>query len=167
MIKLVRIQSEDDISTVASLAEAIWNEYFPAIIGQAQVDYMLAKFQSKQAITAQVKAGYRYYLINTGSENAGYICLIAQESGNTMQISKFYIHKDWRGQGIAMQALIQIMAISHELGLSLLSLTVNKHNYPAIAVYKKLGFDTVDEVVADIGGGYVMDDYIMTRPITG
>ena len=39
-------------------------------------------------------------------------------------------------------------------------LTVNKHNDHAIAVYKKTGFKVIDEVVTDIGNGYVMDDYI-------
>ena len=39
-------------------------------------------------------------------------------------------------------------------------LTVNKHNYHAIDVYKKTGFVIAKEAVTDIGNGYVMDDYV-------
>ena len=46
------------------------------------------------------------------------------------------------------------------LGKKRVYLTVNKHNNRAIAVYKKTGFEIVDEVVTDIGNDYVMDDYI-------
>ena len=44
-------------------------------------------------------------------------------------------------------------------------LTVNKNNTKAISVYKSFGFDITDTVVTDIGGGYVMDDYIMEYTI--
>jgi ribosomal protein S18 acetylase RimI-like enzyme len=40
-------------------------------------------------------------------------------------------------------------------------LAVNKHNAQAIAAYRKNGFRVADAVVKDIGGGFVMDDYIM------
>ena len=36
-----------------------------------------------------------------------------------------------------------------------------KYNKNSLAVYRHLGFDTVDTQEADIGGGFIMDDYIM------
>ena len=44
-------------------------------------------------------------------------------------------------------------------------LTVNKHNDNSIAAYKKMGFETIDSVKTDIGGGYYMDDFVMELPI--
>lgn len=35
----------------------------------------------------------------------------------------------------------------------------------AIAAYRKYGFTVREEVVQDIGGGFVMDDYIMEKPL--
>jgi hypothetical protein len=35
----------------------------------------------------------------------------------------------------------------------------------AVEAYKRMGFAIEKEVVADIGGGFVMDDYLMTRPV--
>ena len=45
MTSLVAISNDDDIKNLADLAHTIWNEYFPPIIGQAQVDYMVEKGQ--------------------------------------------------------------------------------------------------------------------------
>ena len=42
-----------------------------------------------------------------------------------------------------------------------LMLAVNKNNRSAIDAYLKHGFSIADAVVKDIGGGFVMDDYIM------
>jgi len=42
-------------------------------------------------------------------------------------------------------------------GMRKIRLTVNKHI--AIAAYERAGFTRSGEVVTDIGGGYVMDDY--------
>jgi ribosomal protein S18 acetylase RimI-like enzyme len=44
-------------------------------------------------------------------------------------------------------------------------LTVNRYNDATIAVYEKKGFRTVRTQVADIGNGFVMDDYIMEKEI--
>ncbi len=45
-------------------------------------------------------------------------------------------------------------------------LAVNKRNHRAFDVYLRYGFSIREEVVVDIGGGFVMDDYIMTSPIS-
>ena len=42
---------------------------------------------------------------------------------------------------------------------------MNKHNAAAIAAYRNCGFVTREEVVVDIGNGFVMDDYVMAKPL--
>lgn len=39
-------------------------------------------------------------------------------------------------------------------------LTVNKHNDPAIEVYRHWEMKIIRSEVTDIGNGYVMDDYV-------
>jgi hypothetical protein len=48
-----------------------------------------------------------------------------------------------------------------EYGFDKICLTVNKRNAGAVAAYHKMGFETVDSVNTDIGGGFFMDDYVM------
>ena len=42
----------------------------------------------------------------------------------------------------------------------------NKYNNNTLAVYDHLGFKITDEQVADIGNGFVMDDYVFEYSIT-
>ncbi|MFR9065367.1 MAG: GNAT family N-acetyltransferase, partial [[Clostridium] scindens] len=56
--------------------------------------------------------------------------------------------------------------LCRERGLSKIYLTCNKHNDNTLAIYDHLGFKITDEQVADIGNGFVMDDYILTYAIS-
>ena len=78
-----------------------------------------------------------------------------------MFLSKLYLQKAHRGKGYASRAVEFLEGICKQESLSAIWLTVNRYNYDTIEVYKKKGFTVIREQVADIGGGYVMDDYIM------
>jgi ribosomal protein S18 acetylase RimI-like enzyme len=60
----------------------------------------------------------------------------------------------------------QLKEISRQRNLTSIWLTVNRYNENTIAVYKKKGFETIRTQVADIGEGYVMDDYVMELKIS-
>ncbi len=51
-------------------------------------------------------------------------------------------------------------------GICLIVPTVNKNNSLAIRAYEKLGFENLGSIVADIGNGFVIDDYRMEKRIT-
>ena len=44
-------------------------------------------------------------------------------------------------------------------------LTVNKRNAATIDCYLRMGFKNAGSVIQDIGGGFVMDDYRMTKVV--
>ena len=44
-----QVERDEEVEALAHMAYHIWNEYWPAIIGQAQTDYMVEKFQSLNA----------------------------------------------------------------------------------------------------------------------
>ena len=64
-----------------------------------------------------------------------------------------------RGHGLGKRAIEFAAACARQTGATRIRLTVNKHNAAAIAAYQRAGFVRTRELVADIGGGYVMDDY--------
>ena len=57
-----------------------------------------------------------------------------------------------------------IERLCRDRGLDFLWLTVNKGN-PSVQAYQRLGFSIAAEIVMDIGGGFVMDDYRMEKPV--
>lgn len=148
---------------VADLARRIWNHHFVPLIGQEQVDYMLEKFQSASAISAQLRNGYQYYLLGLGSEWAGYLALLPDDTTGKMMISKIYIRADRRGEGNGGFLLDFANRESKRRNLNAFWLTVNRHNHGAITWYKNRGFRIIESQKQDIGGGFFMDDFVMEK----
>lgn len=164
-IKAVEVTGEGHIAALEALAQSIWREHYIPIIGEAQVEYMLGKFQSKEAIARQIREeGHLYYLLEDASgKRVGYFGVIPRK--DELFLSKFYIAAKDRGKGFGRRALEFIEAIAKDKGLHRLSLTVNKNNTGSIEAYKRLGFVITDSLVTDIGSGFVMDDYKMEKAI--
>ena len=129
------------------------------LIGEKQVAYMVDKFQSYPALTQQIQDGYEYYQFFDDGEFCGY-CGIHPEGGKLF-LSKLYIRKEFRGRHLATKVFEFLKVLCKERGYSAIWLTCNKHNDGSLAVYRHLGFETTDTQEADIGGGFIMDDYIM------
>lgn len=147
------------VPKVAALAKIIWNEYFTPIIGKPQVDYMLEKFQSEQAMTQQLKDGMKYIAAYLDGELVGYSCYKLEQ--DALFLSKLYIRRDIRGQGVGKAMFMYELDIAKKEDKEKIYLTVNKHNTDTIALYNHLGFSNAESIVTDIGGGFVMDDYVM------
>lgn len=157
MIVLTEVESEEQIKRVAGLADEIWHQHFTPIIGAGQVEYMLGKFQSVDAMKRQMgQEGYTYLMAADGDEPVGYTGF--KKEGNRMFLSKLYVKESYRHQGVGKLMFEEIRKRSE--GLDNIYLTVNKYNDVTIAIYRHMGFQLIDSVVTDIGGGYVMDDYI-------
>ena len=155
-----QVITDVQIRQTAKLAQKIWTEHFTVIIGAEQVDYMLDKFQSEDAITDQIQnKGYVYYLIEENKQAIGY-CAIVQEE-DALFLSKLYIQKTMRGKGFARKTIDFFKTIALERKLGKIWLTVNRNNTGPIAIYEKLGFVNTGPTVQDIGGGFIMDDYKM------
>ena len=160
----LEVNNKKQIEELAEIAKLIWSEYFPGIITPEQVDYMVEKYQSADAIARQISNdGYMYFMVLGNEVILGYLALKAD--GNQLLLSKLYLKKEFRGRGYFNKMLSFAEKIGKEKGLNSLYLAVNKHNDNAIAVYLKKGFSIKKEQTADIGNGFVMDDYIMEKMI--
>jgi ribosomal protein S18 acetylase RimI-like enzyme len=156
-----KVRDQTSIDTVVTLANEIWNQHFVSIIGQDQVDYMLDKLQSSNAIAKQLNNGYEYYIISNDHKNVGYLGLLSEDNLSRMMISKIYIKSEDRSLGVGGSALKFLKELSKERNIKTIWLTVNKHNKDTIEWYLRKSFVVVEEVKKDIGSGFFMDDYIM------
>lgn len=162
MITIKQAVSDLDIHEIASLANIIWHEHFTPLIGTQQVRYMLDKFQSFDAIKdAVINEGYQYYMAYAEDQFCAYMGIHPENDGKTVFVSKLYVEKAYRGRKISKQLLAEIFI--RFPSCKTLWLTVNKHNSNTIAAYEKMGFIKARTQCSDIGGGFVMDDYIMEK----
>jgi ribosomal protein S18 acetylase RimI-like enzyme len=152
------------LDAIETLAHEIWHEYYTPLIGGAQVEYMVARFQSVPAMQAQIRDGYEYFLVQRDWRNIGYLAVQPQPAERQLFISKLYLHSSARGSGTGRACMEFIHQIAQQRGLDRLWLTVNKGN-PAVKIYESLGFTIVRPVVMDIGDGFVMDDFRMEKPL--
>ena len=160
-IRLKTVTNENDIALAAQLAREIWHEHYDALLGSAQVDYMLSHFQSETAIKEQIGKGTVYLLAYWDDEPAGYCAYRPEEE--RMFLSKIYVKNDLRGRGIGKAFFDYVEGQSN--GKKSVYLTVNKHNTHAYEVYQHYGYENVESVKADIGSGYYMDDYVMVKRV--
>jgi len=160
-VTLHHAETEADYNRLEALARDIWTEHYGPLLGMAQVDYMLDKFQSA---TAMQESGYTYLVALADGVPAGYCAYGADDNG--LFISKLYVRRENRRQHVGKVLLDACLAFGAAAGAQTAWLTVNKYNTASIAVYEKLGFAVTADVVADIGGGYIMDDYKMERAIS-
>lgn len=163
-ISLVELNRDDreKADELAELAGVIWTEHYTPIIGTDQVGYMLSRFQSAERILDDITAnGYRYFIVYDGARPAGYFAVRPEPDKNGLFLSKFYLEKSSRGRGISRIMLNRILEIADEARLDHIWLTVNKYNATSVKIYEKLGFRIIEDIVTDIGNGFVMDDYKM------
>ncbi|MCL2145136.1 MAG: GNAT family N-acetyltransferase [Endomicrobia bacterium] len=160
-IKIIPVENQELILLTEKIAFEIWREHYASIITSEQIEYMLEKFQSAEAIAGQMSEnGYKYFLVNDNSGGVnGYFAVSGQEEN--LFLSKLYIHKNSRGKGFGKASLSFIKDFAKKNNYKYIWLTVNKNNLNSIEAYKKMGFVIDCEIKQDIGNGFIMDDYKM------
>lgn len=153
----IDLNNKEMLALTSKVASEIVKDYYDSILGAAQNDYMINKFQSIQAIENQIIKGYQYYLIKNESDILGFTAFYKRESD--IYLSKLYLYKNHRGKGYAKQILDFVIDYAKEQSMSAIELNVNKHN-ESIAIYERLGFYRIRSEKNDIGCGYYMDDYV-------
>ena len=177
-LHLVPVKSVQDQEKLAELAGQIWREYWPAHIGAAQTEYMIEHFQSLEAIKRQMAfEDYEYWFAFADEEDldddaakaspwgrlVGFTGGHNEPETNRFFISKIYLLDSARGHGFARRIINFYDALCQTRDFDAMYLTVNKYNDLGTRAYFGTGFKIVDAVETDIGGGFIMDDYIMQK----
>jgi ribosomal protein S18 acetylase RimI-like enzyme len=157
-----------DVETLAALAREIWLAHYPAIIDSAQIEYMLAQRYDPEVVRAELgRDGIWWDKLMAGQRMAGFASYFLTGIPGEMKLDKLYVHPDYQRRGFGGRMIAHACAAARARGCLRLVLAVNKNNRSAIDTYRKHGFRVADAVVKDIGGGFVMDDYVMVKIVTG
>ena len=100
-------------------------------------------------------------LVDTG---ALHLC-VPEHVALQLKLDKLYVHPRCQRRGYGGLLIARAAARCRASGCGRLTLTVNRNNVTAIAAYLKHGFVIVRAEVKEIGGGFVMDDYVMEKPV--
>jgi diamine N-acetyltransferase len=159
--------SEADFLTVSQLAGMIWRSHYTPIIGPAQVDYMLVGRYTPERLRLYLGANDRWMeLLKLGEEAVGYLSYAHAAARDEMKLDQLYLLQQHRGKGLGALMMRRVESQARAQGRSVLILQVNKRNTEAIELYRKSGFVVREAAVFDIGGGYVMDDYVMAKSLS-
>ncbi len=148
-----------DIALIRELANEIWHEYYPAIITNAQINYMLDLMYSEKKLASQLNSNHTFHIIKKELTPIGFIG-IEKLSENKFYLQKYYLLPKYRGLGIGQKMLDNMLT---QYPIQSLKLAVNRQNYKSINFYFKLGFKIIEVVDNAIGENYYMNDFIMEK----
>lgn len=153
------VEKREQIATVALLAREIWFEHYAPFLGEAAVSHMVSTFQSAEAIEKAIQNGTLYYLFESDSLPVGYAAFEVRE--DYLYISKLYLKSTSRGKGFGRKMLEFAKELAKKQQKNRLRLNVNANNKHSISVYRAAGFFIKKAVRVDMGGGFMMHDYVM------
>jgi ribosomal protein S18 acetylase RimI-like enzyme len=155
---------ERDLPAVAELAGIIWREHYPGIITVEQIEYMLARGYSLDALRRFItEEGAGLDLAYVGDRVAGFAAYYRPGRPDELKLDKLYVHQSFHGRGVGRSLIAAAEAAAMVQRRTTLILNVNKQNVQAIRAYERSGFVVREAVVVDIGDGFVMDDYVMAK----
>lgn len=158
----------EQLAEIAALAGVIWRAVYPVIISNEQIEYMLARMYSLPTLFDETRVrNIRFYRLLVEEQTAGFASVGPTTAREVWKLHKLYLRPELHGRGLGRLLLQHCETETQRLGACRLILSVNKRNALALAMYQKNGFAITDSVVTDIGGGFVMDDFIMTKDLCG
>jgi diamine N-acetyltransferase len=164
--KIIRA-GEELLPAIAELAGVIWRACYPGIISRQQIDYMLARMYALDVMRDEIRnQDIRYDLLLVEGKPAGFAAYGPADEPGVVKLHKLYLLSTLHGRGLGSRLLQHVEREVRAGGGRRLILCVNKRNTRAITAYQRNGFAVADTVVTDIGSGFVMDDYVMTRDLT-
>lgn len=158
--------SPADYPTIERIARLTWPDTFGSILSVAQLNYMLDWMYSQQAIAEQVEQKGHVFLMafNDVGEAVGYVSYEVDYDPAITKIHKLYLLPQTQGQGIGRLLIDEVARRALAVGNTALSLNVNRQNR-AVQFYERMGFSVVAHEDIDIGNGFLMQDYVMQKPL--
>ena len=155
-----------DFAVIAALAREIWLAHYTSIISTEQIEYMLDGRFTPANLQRYIDAPDRWmYVLRLEHAPVGYCSYALTNQPREMKLEQLYLRPALHGRGLGRYMLEHVYREARERTCDTLILQVNKHNTTAIDVYRRSGFEVREEIVLDIGQGYVMDDFIMQKRI--
>jgi GNAT superfamily N-acetyltransferase len=148
-----------DIPTIQHIANEAWRPTYGHILTEEQTLYMLDMMYGYEVLRAQIEGMVSFFMVEDFQQAIAYFA-IEHTADHHAKLHKIYLRPQHKSAGVG-SAIIQFLKNwAVERSIVTIELNVNKFN-SAVTFYEKMGFERINEVVLEIGQGYVMDDYVM------
>ena len=134
------------------------------MLSPEQLEYMLAWMYAPVRIEQEIREGVAWEMAFVAGELAGFFSLTFEE-GSRAKLNKLYVIPELQGQGVGRALLVRAEELAVDGGASAIWLQVNKRNERARSTYERAGYTIERAHVFDIGRGFFMDDFIMSRAL--
>ncbi|MDY6958460.1 MAG: GNAT family N-acetyltransferase [Halobacteriota archaeon] len=158
-----RVESDDDIDVLVSMARDIWSDCFKDMFDSKTLPKLIESAQSKRAILAHIRDGYQYFIIDRDDERIGYFAYKIDRFRNELFLSKIYIYSDQRGKGVGKEVLNHLEELSHDRGIGKIALTVYHGNINSIKTYERWGFSNLGIIERQFDDHLVFEDFKMEK----
>ena len=158
--------TEADLSLIQDMAHQTWPQTFSAILSLEQIEFMLDMMYSQEALKAQInEKNHVFLLAREGDDYLGYISYeLNYQNEQLTKIHKIYLLPVSQGKGVGRQLIDTVANIAVKQANNRLGLNVNRYN-KAVQFYERRGFSIIDQQTIDIGNGFLMDDFVMEKPL--
>ncbi|GAB3535115.1 GNAT family N-acetyltransferase [Pontibacter brevis] len=158
----IRHATEADISTIHSLAKAIWAPTYSSILSQEQVDYMFGVIYQEEALVKQMQEGQTFLLMFEEEKPVGFAAYsVKDRAAGVYKLNKIYLLPGEQGKGFGTALLSAAEEEVKQQGARVLDLNVNRYN-KAKQFYERCGYQV--HLQEDIPiGPYWMNDYVMRK----
>jgi len=155
-----------DVAAISALARIVWQDTYPEIISQAQIDYMLEQRYNVPHLLEELEIADLWWdKVTVDGRLAAFASSLLIHAAGEMKLDKLYVDPAMQRLGLGGRLMAHLTERALDRRCSALILAVNKRNEKAIAAYRKHGFVEREAVRVDIGNGFVMDDFIMAKSL--
>ena len=161
----VKTATVNDIPVIQDLTEKIWRPTYQPILTTEQIEYMIDMMYSTASLNKQItELQHQFLILQDDSTPIGFASYSTTGTPGIFKLQKIYLDGNYQGKGVGKFLLEQVAQQVKERGANILELDVNRFN-KAKQFYEKQGFSVYKEKKTDIGSGYIMDDYVMRKPL--
>lgn len=158
----MRLLERDELSVVKSLAYDIWPRVYDYMISSEQISYMLSMMYNLEKLQQQWGEGVKFVLLEVEGMPQGFLSF--EEKDECVFLQKLYLRPEMQGQGFGKKMLQVAIDFAVDSKKPKIELTVNRNN-KSLEFYMSQGFQIKQEKDFDIGGGYFMNDYILSLAV--
>ena len=159
-LETIRTATPADFAAIRAVVHEVWPIAYREMITPEQISYMLEWMYSDESLNKQMAEEGCLFLVHEEDNIVQGFASFSETESTLFKLHKLYVYTSLHGKGIGKTLLDEVKKRAAALGGKTIELQVNKKNV-AQHFYTKQGFTIDRELVLDIGGGFVMDDFVM------